>query len=320
MKITLIYPPISVQDRYGTDIGDIGGRQAPLGVLYLSAFIKNAGHEVQVIDAEAERLSCNQIIERVKSFNPVAVGISITTVAYQNSSNLAAELKKCFPNLLISGGGAHITANSDLFLNDSSFELGIVGEGENTLLELLECGFDKKVYPTINGLVYRDESGKVVLSPPREHLNPLDKLPFPDRDALSDISIYRPPIGCYQEDFVVSMMTSRGCPYQCIFCDNNTFGRKIRYFSPEYVISEIEMILTKYQAKEITFVDDTFPSNRKRFKKILEMILDKNLRFSWTCMANLKDIDEELAPLMKKAGCWQIAVGIESGDDEIVKK
>jgi len=93
----------------------------------------------------------------------------------------------------------------------------------------------------------------------------------------------------------------------------------MRYFSPERVIGEIEDVLERYGAKELTFVDDTFPSNRKRFRRILELILEKKIMFSWTCMANVNDLDGEILRLMRNAGCWQIAIGIESGDDEVLK-
>ena len=212
-----------------------------------------------------------------------------------------------------------MTANPAESIADSAFDFGVCGEGELTFAELLENMPDPAKFAEIKGLVYKNSGDGIFINEKREKIQELDGLPYPDRDALPDIKLYRPPIGCYREDFVVSLITSRGCPYSCIFCDNNTFGRKIRYFSPEYVVNEIESVLKKFNAKELTFVDDTFPSNRKRFRRILELIKERNLRFSWTCMANANDLDEEILKLMRETGCWQIAIGIESGDDEILK-
>ncbi|MFA6568982.1 MAG: radical SAM protein [Victivallales bacterium] len=319
MKVSLIYPYISVAERYGTDIGDIGGRQAPLGILYLSSFLKKLGHEVQLIDAEAERLPDGEVIGRLKYFRPECVGISITTVAYGNSLRLADSVRKNFNGVRIVAGGPHVTANPAESIADSAFDFGICGEGELTFAELLENMHDPAKFAGIRGLVYKDSGRGVLINERRVQIQELDELPYPDRDALASIKLYRPPIGCYREDFVVSLITSRGCPYNCIFCDNNTFGRKIRCFTPEYVAGEIESVLKRFNAKELTFVDDTFPSNRKRFRRVLELIKERNLRFSWTCMANANDLDEEILKLMRAAGCWQIAIGIESGDDEILR-
>jgi radical SAM superfamily enzyme YgiQ (UPF0313 family) len=319
MKISLIYPYISVAERYGADIGDIGGRQAPLGILYLSSFLKKRGHEVQLIDAEAERLTEALVIERLKSFHPECIGISITTVAYKSSLRLAGSIRKNLGAVRIVAGGPHVTANPAEAIADCAFDFGVCGEGELTFAELLESIHEPAKFAGIRGLVYKNSGNGIIVNERRDQIKELDEIPYPDRDALADIKLYRPPIGCYREDFVVSLITSRGCPYRCIFCDNNTFGRKIRYFSPEYVLGEIEAVLKRFNAKELTFVDDTFPSNRKRFKRILELIKERHLHFSWTCMANANDLDEEILRLMRETGCWQIAIGIESGEDEILK-
>lgn len=330
LKVSLIYPGISVTERYGRDIGDIGGKQAPLGLLYLSSFLRQNGFQTQVIDAEALKLSDNAILEQLADFSPDAVAISMTTVAFRNSVSLAGKFHLEFPGRPLIVGGAHVTANPFQTMECKDFDIGILREGEMTLFELLNISFGKRgickkkdicshKLAEIKGIVYRDKEGLIQLTEPREYIKDIDSLPYPDRDALPDIKLYRPPVGCYQENFSVSMITSRGCPYQCVFCDNNTFGRKIRWFSPDYVVGEIEHVIKKYGAKEISFVDDTFPANRKRFVKILELIKERQLKFVWTCMANVNDLDEELLKLMKEAGCWQIAVGIESGDDKILK-
>ncbi|HBC85786.1 MAG TPA: hypothetical protein DCZ94_02405 [Lentisphaeria bacterium] len=319
MKISLIYPHVSVSERYGADIGDIGGRQAPLGILYISSWLKEKGHDVQLIDAEAERLPDESLLKRLKFFRPDCIGMSITTVAYSSSVKLAACLRENLNNVVVVAGGPHVTANPSDAIANSAFDFGIAGEGELAFSELLENINNPAKFAEIRGLIYKNSEGGIFINERHEPIQDLDQLPYPDRDALPDIKLYRPPIGCYREEFVVSLITSRGCPYRCIFCDNNTFGRKIRYFSPEYIVGEIEDVLKRFNAKELTFVDDTFPSNRKRFKRILELILEKKLHFSWTCMANVNDLDDEILRLMKDAGCWQIAIGIEAGDDEVMK-
>ena len=342
MKVALIYPTISVKERYGRDIGDIGGKQAPLGILYLSSYLKQHNHNVQVIDAEALLLSDEAIIGLLEDFNPDVVAISTTTVAFLNSANLAKKISVSLPKSIIIAGGPHITANPKESIETGVFDFVIQKEGEESFLELIKVIESEdfkveregiileesmtilrervlpKAFFDVKGIIFYSNNS-IIITEEREYIQDIDKLPFPDRVALFDITCYRPPIGCYLEKFSVSMITSRGCPYRCVFCDNNTFGRKIRWFSPKYVVDEIEFILTKYGAREISFVDDTFPSNRKRFIEILKLIEERKLKFVWNCMANVNDLDPELLKLMKAAGCWQIAVGIESGDDEILK-
>ncbi|HOK03739.1 MAG TPA: radical SAM protein [Victivallales bacterium] len=319
MNIALVYPDISIRERYGADIGEIGGRQAPLGVLYLSSFLKKKSHNVIVIDAAAENLDNNEIIRRIIKHDAKLVGISSTSVALQNSKILAKNLKSEL-NVRTVIGGPHISSNPDDISKLNEFDFGIIGEGELSLANLAEkIQENSNDFSEVPNLIWR-RGEEVVRNERIQYIENLDILPFPDRDALTDIELYRPPIGCYLREPVVSIITSRGCPYQCIFCDKSVFGNKIRFFSSEYVISEIEMIIRKYKARELAFVDDTFPCNRKRFIEILESIIRKNFKIRWSCMSNANDLNEDIIMLMKKAGCWQIAIGIESGDDEILKK
>jgi radical SAM superfamily enzyme YgiQ (UPF0313 family) len=318
MNIALVYPNVSVQERYGADIGEIGGKQAPLGLMYLSSFLKRHHHNVILIDAVAEGLSDNEILRRIKLHGTSLLGISSTTLALRNSQILAKKVKDA-TSIIVVLGGAHISSSPGDFPQLPCFDFAICGEGEislNALAEKLNNGKDD--FGKIGGLLWR-RKGENIVNPRSQAISSLDELPFPDRDSLSRIDLYRPPISCYLREPVVSMMTSRGCPYQCIFCDKAVFGSQIRFFSADYVISEMKEIIVKYGAREIAFVDDTLPCNRTRFVEILEKILEEKLRIPWTCMANANDLDEELVKLMRRAGCWQIAIGIESGNDEILR-
>jgi len=318
MNIALVYPAISIKERYGADIGEIGGRQAPLGVLYLSSFLKKLKHNVIVIDAAAENLDNNEIIRRIKIHDAKVVGISASSVGLRNSQILTERLKSDLDVKTVIGG-PHISSNPDDIARLPEFDFGIRGEGEIPLANLIEKIENSSTnFFEVPNLIWRREN-QIIQNNKTTYIENLDSLPFPDREALSDIRLYRPPIGCYLKEPVVSIITSRGCPYQCIFCDKSVFGNKIRFFSPEYVISEIEMVIKKYKARELAFIDDTFPCNKERFIEILEKIISKNFKINWSCMANANDLEEDIIRLMKRAGCWQIAIGIESGDDEILK-
>jgi radical SAM superfamily enzyme YgiQ (UPF0313 family) len=114
------------------------------------------------------------------------------------------------------------------------------------------------------------------------------------------------------------MITSRGCPYECIFCDNNTFGRKTRFHSAEYVVAEIKEVIRKYNAREIAFLDDTFVLDKKRLSRIFEMLNKDEIHFNWTCMTRVNNLDFELLKFMRDHGCWQIRIGIESGNQDVL--
>jgi radical SAM superfamily enzyme YgiQ (UPF0313 family) len=317
MKIALIYPNVSVLERYGTDIGEIGGRQSPLGIMYLSAFMKKCGHDVILIDASSENLEDEDVIRKIKLFSPSLAGISATSAALRNSQRLAAKMKETMDVKTVLGG-PHISSNSDDFGKSQSFDFAISGEGEIPLKKLVEKLDSGKCFDKVPGLLWRDADGNAVQNPRGETME-LDSVPFPDRESLKDIRKYRPPIGSYMREPVLSMITSRGCPYECIFCDNGVFGRKVRFFSHEYVLREIECLISKFGAREIMFVDDTFPLGKKRFENILAGMIENKFKIKWSCMANANDLDEKILPLMKEAGCWQIAIGIESGDDNILR-
>jgi len=319
MKVSLAYPGVSTKERYGVDIGEIGGRQAPLGPLSISAYLKANSVEVDFIDAEARGLSPEETAREIRASNPDIVGISSTTVAFKNTLALTEELWKTIPGVHIVLGGPHATAAPEDALSSAPFAACVIGEGELTFLELVRALDSGAPLSKIAGIAFLDDSKRFVRTPARPRIDDLDVLPPPDRAALGDMNRYRPPVGCYKKTPVVSIVTSRGCPYGCVFCDNNTFGRKTRYFSPGRVVDEIERAISELGAREIAFLDDTFPANRKRILGILELLDERGLRFPWTCMANVNDLDEELLAKMRRSGCWQIAIGIESGDNSVLK-
>lgn len=317
MKIALINPFITSRERYGRDFGDIGGHQAPLGLCYLAAFLESCGFEIDLIDAEAEKLENKKVIKKIGYFKPDAIGITSTTVAFDRARNLATEIKLLNPKIPIVIGGTHLTANPQETLSFKCFDYGVMHEGEITLFKLLEALKSNSPLEEIQGIVYRKNDG-VIINSPRPYIKDLDSLPFPARHLLPDIRNYLPPLGSYSKTPVVSIITSRGCPYECIFCDNNVFGRNIRYHSPEYVVSEIENVIGLYGAKEIFFLDDTFIVDKDRVIKILFLINKRKIKIKWSCMTRADNVTKDLLGEMKNAGCWQISIGIESGSQNVL--
>jgi len=317
MRIALINPPITSKERYGADIGDIGGHQAPLGLCCLAAFLEKNGFEVTIIDAEARRLENSKVFGMIDDFKPDAIGVTSTTVAFYRACGLARDIKSRHPAIPIIIGGPHISANPYQALSYECFNYGVMGEGEITLVELLGALKRNDPVENIKGIVYRKEK-EVVCSDRRPPIEDLNDLPFPARHLLKDIFKYRPPMGSYLKTPILTMITSRGCPYECIFCDNNVFGRNIRYYSPEYVVSEMENLIDLYAAKEIAFLDDTFTVNEERLRKILHLIRRRGIKIKWSCMTRADRVTKDTLKEMKDAGCWMISIGIESGNQAVL--
>lgn len=317
MKIVLINPAVTSAERYGKDIGAIGGHQVPLGICYLAAFLEKNGHTVSLIDAEADGLDNGKVLNNIRAFRPDAVGITSTTVALRRARDLALDIKRYDAGLPIIIGGSHVTANPRETLAFECFDYGVIKEGEITLFELLKALENNKPAGDMQGLVHR-QAGEVIINPMRPYIRELDLLPFPARHLLPGIKRYLPPLGSYIAKPVINMITSRGCPYQCIFCDNNVFGRNVRYHSPAYVVSEIENVVDTYGAREIFFSDDTFTINRERIRGILSLLMEKEIKIRWTCMTRASDVDRDMLKEMKEAGCWQISIGVESGDQKVL--
>lgn len=319
MKILLIYPPISIQERYSSDIGHSGGKQIPLGVYYLASYLRRSGHSVSVIDGEAENLSSHQIGLKAKEFKPEIVGISSTTVAFHRALDVARETKSIMPEVPVVIGGPHTTAVVEDVLINPEIDFAILGEGEVTLSELVDIIKNKGELAGIKGLAYRQHN-KIIVNAVRPFIADLDGIPFPAYDLINNLSIYNPPPTNYKRLPVANIITSRGCPNQCTFCGHSVFGRSLRQRSPQNIAEEIIHLYRHFNVREIAFVDDTFTINPDRIMELFKILDYENIRFPWTCMSRVNTVDENILKFMKEHGCWHISFGIESGNKSILRR
>jgi anaerobic magnesium-protoporphyrin IX monomethyl ester cyclase len=319
MRVLLVYPPISMQERYSSAIGNAGGQQMPLGVFYLAAVLREKGHEVAVIDGEAENVTAADIVARVAQFQPGLVGISSTTVAFHRALEVAAEIRAGQPALPIVLGGPHVSSNAAHAMSFPVFDYAIVGEGEVSLVELVESLERGADLTAIGGLVYRKD-GKLVVNPCAAWVQDLDAIPFPAYDLVADLSRYTPPPCNYKKRPVANIITSRGCPNQCTFCDRSVFGRSLRQRSAANVAAEIEHLWNRYHVREIAFVDDTFTIRPQRIRDLFEILDRKGISFPWTCMSRINTVDLDLLRFMRDHGCWHVSFGIESGSEDILRR
>jgi radical SAM superfamily enzyme YgiQ (UPF0313 family) len=192
-----------------------------------------------------------------------------------------------------------------------------LGEGDFTVVHLADTLQEGGDLSRVEGIAYRHE-GELIRTPPRPYIENLDALPFPARHLLPQLSEYKPTPSAYRNLPQATMITSRGCPYRCAFCDRSVFGNRYRSRTAQNVVDEMELLITKYGAKEIRFWDDTFNVDQRRVTAICEEILERKLDVTWTCLGRVNHMNETILEAMAKAGCWQVDYGIESGNQEIL--
>jgi len=314
MKILLIKPPFS--EIYG-QFQSAATEYPPMGLMYVAAVLEKAKHDVKIVDMPAERVSEDGLGKILADFRPELVGITVVTPTVNYSFKLA-ELAKKTAGCMVAMGGIHPTTMPGEVIANGSVDFVVRGEGEYTFLELakiLESKNDdlKKCL----GLTWKHEK-KIVHNADRTMIEDLDELPFPSR-RLVNLKNYH-YVDAKAEP-MTTVMTSRGCPGQCIYCDSkHLFGCKFRPRSAKNVADEIELLVNELKIREIHFLDDTFTLNRQRVEEICAEIKKRKLKFVWTCPNGVRvdTITKELLQTMKDAGCYGLAFGVESGDQQIL--
>ena len=281
--------------------------------------VKRAGHDVQIMDLCYEDFDLRMIEDRIRRYKPDVVGLTGTTPLFSQVRSIAHAVKEYAPGIVTVGGGAHCSAVPEQSLEEAKLDYVCYGEGDFTLAEIVD-GRDPK---EIGGIVYRDGTGRIVRNPPKTWLKDLDDLPYPDwenfdlrqYDKYFSRLIARQGPACFFE-------TTRGCVFACNYCGSkNQFGRTFRKKSVERVIDEIKYN-KRWGFREFYLVDDIFTTDVSRAKAISEAIVREKLDITWTCTNGIRvDCgDQEMFDLMKRAGCYKVAFGFESGDNRVLKE
>lgn len=307
-KILLIRPNF---DSYGIT--------PPLGIGYLSSYLKKQNIEVKIIDGLRDKLSNKKILDLILNEYPCAVGLTCLSSYYQEVVNLALLIKKNNIKCII--GGIHPSFLPYKTLIDTKADFVICGEGEIALSKLIQNNFVncniKGVYSLGNLKDEKQEFEKA------EIIENLDEIPFPDWEQIDPRTYPKAPQGVTAKHFPIGIiLTSRGCPYSCVFCvAPNFYNHKIRFRSPENVVAEIKYLVKKFNIREIHFADDNLTFDREHIERICNLIIENNLNIVWACPNGIRadKVDEDLIKLMKKSGCYYFAYGIESADPQILK-
>ena len=318
MKILFINPPYTNFE----GIKESGGRMLPLSFGYLASYARKevSGLQFEVLDCEVEGLDYQEIKKRAENAKPDVVSITAPTPAMNHIYKISEIIKEIYPNAKIVAGGPHPTVLPERTMKEGEkIDFVVIGEGELTFAELLQSLKNgQKEFSDISGLGWR-KGDEIIINRGRELIKNLDELPFPARDIFNLKLYYSAPTKKVSEESATPIITSRGCPFNCIHCPSRIiWGGLIRYRSADNVVSEIEECVNKYNLREFNFFDDTFTVNKERVMEICRQIIERKLRIYWICFSRANTIDDELVRVMKAAGCKKISFGLESGSQRIL--
>ena len=298
--------------------------QFPLNIASLAAVLLKEGHDVRIWDLDVERFNEMELEAALLEFSPLITGISCYTPTIMRGHDIAGIVKRCLPASRTIVGGPHVSALPAQTLEEfGRFDIGVMGEGEETILELAQVLSDGGDLKEIRGIAYRKD-GKVVINRRRDPVKELDGMPFPARELLK-MPLYR---GQSHRGFsrgflnITEIMTSRGCPNRCIFCASDiVMGGGVRFRSAGSVKREIGECVERYGFNHFTVSDDTFTLKEERLYEICDEFARR--RVTWNCNARVWPVSRKMLRRMKESGCEGITFGVESGSPrmlELVKK
>jgi len=289
-----------------------------LTLAMVAAQLKDKGNKVEILDLSFKGFNQDFVLSHFRESSPDIVGFTATTALFSQVIQLSNKIKKLSQNVFTIAGGAHCSALPERSIREADLDAVCFGEGDFTLGEIAD-GVELKDIP---GLAYKDKNGEIRSNQPRAWLDDLDALPMPAWD-LFDVKVYlrltsrlmvkRPP-GVYFE-------TTRGCIYKCNYCANIALqGNRLRKKSVERVIEEIKY-MKSFGFNEFFLTDNLFTTDVERTKEICRKMINEKIDISWQCHSGIRvDAgDQEMFNLMYRAGCYKVAFGFESGNDEILK-
>jgi len=306
------------EEQYG-ELRAAGSSAPPLGLVALAAVSRADGYPTAILDAAAEALDVESAADRIRQAGPDVVGITITTIQHDGAAALARLIKKELPQTIVVAGGPHPTAVPEECLRRCpQMDILVLGEGEQTLREILAACGDGRSFRHIPGVAFLD-NGNVVKTPQRPLIANLDVLPLPAWDLLKGFPVHYPPqLQSVLRYPATSIITSRGCSGQCTFCDTRVFGRRPRAFSATYVMEMIRDLYHNYGIRNIQFEDENFLVHRKRLLELCSKLKEEALDLSWSCLGRADMVREDVCRSLKEAGCWSVQFGIESSDPGIL--
>ncbi|MDH3974934.1 MAG: B12-binding domain-containing radical SAM protein [Deltaproteobacteria bacterium] len=301
------------------DMSRIANIMPPIGLCSLAAWVEKHGHQAYIHDCYAFPGRDDKIMAQIASNPPDFIGFTSTTSSFLDAIRIAKQIREMRPEIPIIFGGVHITSMREkLMRHYPVIDYGVVGEGEIPLASLMESDFQD--LSEIPGLLYRKADDiKFTGYGKKNQLLKLDELPFPAYGKLEGFpEAYKLPIFNYPKSPNATIVSSRGCPYQCSYCDRTVFQQSFRYNSARYMFDLVKHLNKEYGVRHINYYDDLFTLKRSRVVEFCELMINNKLGVTFNCAARSEHIDLDLLKLMKKAGCWMISLGIETGDPDLL--
>jgi len=311
VDVLLIYPP-----------HHSGFKNPPLGLLYIAAVLREAGYVTKIIDVNMGgdiETNFKQLPMEIEKARPKWVGISAMTRQFTGAVKIAQLVKGVDPSIPVVAGGVHVSELPREVLSEEPIDFVVFGEGEMTMLDLVKG----KPLDSIDGLGYK-KNGKLLINSRRTLIGDLDSIPLPAWDLLPYKKDHGGQVsgsmGFDGDEITGVILSSRGCPNNCIFCDSSSvFGSKFRSRSASNVISEIEILYREYGIKQFDFVDDTMTIEKERVFEICDLMIKKGLNVKWAINARVNTITKDMLLKLKEAGCIRVDFGVESGDPVVLK-
>ena len=317
MRILLINPPATREETYSA-FSFVAPNLPPLGLGYMAAYLRRADHHVEIVDAVSQSVTEEGVRSIVRSAAPDIVGVTATTIAFPRAKRVLAMVKSVRADTLTLAGGPHLSAIPEAVMQECpQIDMGVFGEGEETVAEIADRHGRGAPLADIDGTAVRRD-GAIVLNPGRSLIQDLDRLPFPARDLFKeDVPFHQTPLR--GRGRVYNLVTSRGCPYKCRFCDQSVFGSRWRGHSAASIAAEVDQLRGRYGAGHLSFEDDNFNLKRSRTLELCERLATAHSPIEWGCSLRIERIDPEVLAAMRAAGCRLIYIGLEHGEKEILK-
>ncbi|HAM50190.1 MAG TPA: hypothetical protein DCP92_05675 [Nitrospiraceae bacterium] len=303
-RVVLINPPVEkIKEEHDAPA------HGHIGLAYLAATLRQSSIKTTIIDAKLSRLSMEEVLDSVSKLSPELIGITSFSHEINISAKLASKIKERMSGSTIVAGGPHASSLPEETLkNFGAFDYLVKGEGEHSIVALAKAvlNSEKKAIPGIPGVGYR-QGGQITVTPKADWIKDLDALPFPAWDLFPEMTVF-------------PVISSRGCPFKCVFC-MKMLGDRIRLRSPENVIAELQMLHKSFGAKDVVFYDETFGFKKTWLGQFLDGLMSSRLNqeLKWGMITRAHVLTRELLQRFKRAGCVKIDFGVESGNDRILE-
>lgn len=315
VRVALVFPPYK-ESRDAISLKENKehlGLIPPISLAYVASILENEGCLVKLIDISASGLSKEEVVSELREFSPHFLGFTLATFQFQHTLSWIRYIKS-FINVPVIVGGIHVPVYPGETMFHHEIDYALTAEAEGALSELIQAVINKKDLSQVKGLCFRSASGDIIINPRRIPPANLDETPFPARHLIPNAKYYS--LISQKKNFT-AMITSRGCPFRCIFCDNQTIP--YRYRSPGNIVDEMQECQGRHNINEIDIFDGVFSINHRRTVEVCREIRRRGLRISWSIRMRVDLITEEVLNELVSSGCMRIYYGIESGSPEILK-